>query len=230
MKARVIATRWPRTIGKGDQAERIRHEYGEIIEVSKEDFKRGVELGALQAESDTPPPNDATNWKAAVEAGIATQPNGEPLTDLEGNPLGVQAGPDLSGQEEWKAPRTHKDADAQLRELGISAPEGATVAQKAEIIEQYRAAMATGETPAAVASEDISELDDGELIQRGVDFGLSEEELVEKSHDELVLIVAEAMARQSADPQVQQQRAEELAANREAGARAAAERRSDREG
>lgn len=230
MKARVISTRYPQIEGD-DPATAIRHRraYGEIIEVSKEEFERGERIGALQAESDAPPPGDATNWAAAVEAGIATQPNGEPLTDEEGNELGVQAGPDLNF-EEWTAPRKHADADEQLRELGVTAPEGATVKQKVEIIEQLRAARAAGETPTAVATEDISELSDGELIQRGVDFGLNEEELVERSHDDLVLIVAEAMNRQTADPLRQQTLGQELADRREQATDAAAARRAEREG
>lgn len=217
MKARVIATRYPQLEGD-DPATSIRHRrsFGEIIEVSKEEFERGVQIGALQAESDTAPGVDETNLLFAQEAGIATQPSGEPITDEEGNPVETPAGADLNF-EEWTAPRTHKAANAELKDHGIVPPEGATVRQKVAMLEQYRAAAQSGDAPQVVATEDISELSDGELIQRAVDFGLGEEEVIEKSHDELVLIVAEAMHRQSADPAEQRRLADgELARQREA--------------
>lgn len=219
MQARVIATRYPQLEG-GDPQTAIRHRraFGDIIEVTEEEFARGVAAHALQSVDDQAPGPDVHNSVAAAEAGLATQPDGQPVTDEEGEPLDIAAGttaPAGESSDEWKAPRTHAEADDELTALGISAPEKATVKEKAAMIEEYRAAQTSGETLAPLASEDISELDDGELIQRGVDFGLAEEELVELSHDALVLKVAEAMNRQSRDPAEQERLKTELPALRE---------------
>lgn len=228
MKARVIATRYPQIEGD-DPATQVRHrrEFGEIIEVTKKEFERGVAIGALQDPDETAP--TITNLSGAREAGLATQPDGSSMEDEEGNELELEAKPDVSAGE-WKRPRTHDAANEQLAEFGLSVPDGATVAQKAEIIEQYRAARLAGETPTSIATEDISDLDDGELIQRGVDFGLDEGELVELDHDHLVLRVAEAMNRQAATPEGQEAAKARLAAQREEGEARAAELAEEREG
>lgn len=213
MKARVISTRYPQVIDAGEPTERrYAHDFGAEIEVSKEEFDRGVEIGALQATGDTAPASH--NAKGAAEAGQAILPDGTPATTPEGEPL--MAGPATIADEDWTAPRTHAEADAALRDVNLAAPAGAKVADKVKILEDYRAAQAAGVAAAAPATQEhLEDLDDGELTQRAIDFGRVEEELVDKSHDELVLIVAEAMAQQTADPVEQARQVEERAANRE---------------
>lgn len=198
MKARVIFTRYVQVIDQGEPTERrIQYDFGSEVEVDKETFERGVESGALQA-IDAPLP-DGHNSAASVEAQQATQPDGTPLENEDGSPM--MAGPDLTADGDWTKPRTHAQANDQLRELNLAAPADAKLPEKIQILDDYRAAQAAGAATAAPATqENLSELDDAELIQRAIDFGREEEELAEKDHDELVLIVADSMAFHSLDP------------------------------
>lgn len=210
MKVQAIATSF---IVYNDERTSIEKRYrrGDVFELDSKRAKAGIEAGLIREHSDDagelPPPN----WKAADPR--PTQPDGTPISeDSEGTPL--VEGAILPGSD-WKAPATHKDADAQGAELGIAFPKGAKLVEKANAIRDFRAAQAAGESTAPT-SEELHELGDEELIQRGIDFGLTEDELVEKDHDGLVLAVAEAMNRQTDDPAAQASRTAELAARREA--------------
>lgn len=190
MKVQTVATIYIERDADGVMA--ARHRRGEVFELeSSSEAKAGIDAGLLRPADETgdlPEPN----W-AAVDR-RPTQPDGTPIdADADGNKLTV--GPAAVGAEdaEWKPPRTHKEADAMLSEYSISMPAKATVAQKVAAVEQYRAASLAGDTTQAPSELDLSTMDDSELIQIGVDSGLTEDEMVELGHDELVLRVAEVM-------------------------------------
>lgn len=221
MEVRVIVTRYTETRGEGDLSERIRHGWGEVIDVPDAEAERGLEAGFFSL-PDEPAPNTADSPNAQAAPNLATEPGGEPVKlaadggdpdddsgeTPEGDvvPLDAAGAPGGVDLADWKAPRTHKAADAELAELNLAAPQGATVSQKAEMIRSYREASAAGAGVAAAAQaelEALHELSDPELIERGVEFGLTEDELVEKGHDELVEVVATQMNRITANPAAQ---------------------------
>lgn len=205
MKVQTIATMYAE---HGDDGElKAVHRRGEVFDLK--DATDAIEKGLVRpadAEGELPPPNAG----AAVTA--PTQPDGTPIpADAEGNPL--TAGALTNAAPDWKAPSTHKEADAMAADLGITFPRKTTVAEKSSAIRAVLDAQAAGEpTP---TSEDLTELSDEELIQRAVDYGHSEDEVIELGHDELVLFVAEAMNRQTADPAQQAERTAELADRRD---------------
>lgn len=191
MKAQVVATRYPQMI----DGERHRRDYGEIIEVGKKEFDRGVKLGVLRKPDDSalPEPNVAATT-AEGSAPALTQPDGTEITKAE---LGEAEG-------DFKPAGTHAEADAMATELGVTFPPKTKLDAKNEALAQVYSARDTA-TPALVPTgEDISELSDEELIQRGIDYGHDEEQMVELNHDELVLFVAEAMSRQGNTPAAQE--------------------------
>jgi hypothetical protein len=183
VKAQVVSTRYPQMI----DGERYRREHGEIIEVEKDEFERGVELGVLRKPSDEPVPEPNAS---SVES---------PLTQPDGTPIGEVAPSEGSG--EFKAARTHAEADAMAADLGVTFPDDTKLDAKNEALAQV---VASGETGEPTSTENLADLSDEELVQRGIDFGHSEEEMVELDHDALVLFVAEAMNRQG-DTTAQQQ-------------------------
>lgn len=194
MKAQVVSTRYPQIDTNGDRHRRVR---GEVIDVTQEEFDRGVALGALRKPSDVALPE--ANLAATIADGTVA-----PITQPDGTALEL---PETGAPEDFKKPRTHIEADALAASLNVTFPDGTKLDEKVEALKQVAAARAAGE-PAAdvpVSREDISDLTDAELIQRGIDFGHSEDEMVEKSHDELVLFVAEAMNR-AGNTEAQQQR------------------------
>lgn len=194
MKAQVISTRYPQIDANGD---RHRRERGETIDVSKEEFARGVELGALREPSDSELPE--TN--AAAAPAPLTRPDGEPIENAE----------TAEPTSEFRKARSHAEADSMASDLGVSFAEDTKLDAKNEALEQVVNARAAGE--ATPATEDLSELSDKDLIQRGIDFGLTEDDLVELGHDELVLRVAEAMALQGDTEAAQRASVAERTAN-----------------
>lgn len=207
MEVQVISSRW---IDRDDDGATVgRHSRGALVEVSKDVGEKGIELGyfrsADQASEELPPPN------APVAPVYPTQPDGTEIRqDADGNDLNLndQTGPDV---ETFEASR-HDAADAKGAELGISFPSGTTIAAKVEAINAFLAAQ-TSDAPAS--TEDISDLSDADLMARGEVAGLSEGEMVELSHDELVLRVAEAVNARSADPLEQAAQAEPAPASTE---------------
>lgn len=181
MKAQVVSTFYPQLVEGGG---RDLHAHGAVIDVTQEEFDRGVAIGALRKPSDSalPEPN-----VAAVEAEgsvpAATQPDGTPL-DL----------PDVPADGDFRNASSHAEADALAASLGVTFPAKAKLDEKNEALRQVTAARADaapGEEP--VSDENLADLPDAELIQRGIDYGHTEDEMADKSHDELVLFVAEAM-------------------------------------
>lgn len=193
MKAQVIATRYVQIEGEGESLHRIRRSAGDVIDVSRDEFDRGVELGVLREPTDAPLPEP----NAAAAPPALTQPDGTPI-----DPEEVDGEISDSG---FKRANTHAEADAMAETYGVTFPAKTRLDAKNEALEQLYAASSDATTAPALTptSEDISELSDDELIQRGVDYGHTEEEMADKSHDELVLFVAEAMARQGSTPQAQ---------------------------
>jgi hypothetical protein len=190
MKAQVVFSRYVRV----EDGRRRSYRRGDEIEVSKDELEEGLERGALRKVSDADEPMPAPNAGAAIVA--PTTPAGEPIeTDAEGNPL--VAGETPAAEVETVNYRTHKDADERASELGISFPDGTTVTDKNAAINAYLAAQAGG---VEMTSENIAELSEAELMERGEIYGLSEDEMTELSRDELVLRVAEAMNARTADP------------------------------
>lgn len=202
MRVQVISTIYIVRDSAGARTGRYRR--GDVFDLTAKTAEADIAAGLLRpadAAGELPPPN---------HMGVpeyATQPDGTPLETV---PLTSATTADT---DTWVKPRTHADADAQLAELSVSAPRGATVADKVAVIEQIRAAQ-TDAPPAT--TEDLSLLSDDELIARGIECGHSETELralVDKAgdqaHDELVLFVAEAVNRRTADPAAQQQQAAE---------------------
>lgn len=194
MKAQVVSTRYPQIDANGDRHRRVR---GEVIDVTKEEFDRGVALGALREPSDVALPE--ANLAATIADGTAA-----PITEPDGTPLDL---PGADTPDDFKKPRTHIEADALAASLNVTFPDGTKLGDKVEALQQVAAARAAGEPAldAPVSREDISELSDAELIQRGIDFGRSEDEMTEMGHDELVLFVAETM-NQAGNTEAQQQR------------------------
>lgn len=143
---------------------------------------RYLELGAIRPfDESTPLPG--SNDAAAPPT--LTQPDGSP----------VELAPDEEIGSGFKPARSHAEADAMASDAGVTFPSGTKLDAKNEALAQVFAARATGDTTPPATDENIAELSDAELIQRGVDFGHDEDEMTEMSHDELVLFVAEAMAR-----------------------------------
>lgn len=206
MKAQVIASRYVRRETIDGRERRVSYAQGAIIDAPKEEVDAGIARGTLREASRADAPLPAPNAVAAGLAAVPTTPAGTPIDEAN-----VEGG--FGGDAEWKAPRTHADADAELARLGVTAPADAKLPAKIEILEQMRAAAGAGAAPAT--TEDLSELSEEELIQRAIDFGHSEDEVAELGHDGLVLFVAEAMNRQAADPAGQAARVAELAARRD---------------
>lgn len=188
MKAQVVSTRYPQLDENND---RHRRERGEIIEVSKEEFDRGVGLGVLRKPSDAPLPEP--NVAAVAAEGsvpVATQPDGTPL-ELD----------EVVEETGFAVPKTHAEADAMATSFGVTFQARTNLDDKRAALRQVYDARAADTTPAAPPSVvSLEDLSDEELIQRGVDFGHEEDEMTELSHDELVTFVAEAQNRHSANP------------------------------
>lgn len=158
MKAQVIATRYPQLDENGD---RHRRDRGEIIDVDQTAFDRGVAIGALREPSSAPLPEP--NVAAAVAEGTvpaATQPDGTPL-ELEA----------VVDSTEFKKPRSHAEADKLAAELNVALPADAKLPAKVDALRQIVAARAAGDPQpdAPTSTENLADLSDAELIQRGVD-------------------------------------------------------------
>ena len=96
---------------------------------------------------------------------------------------------------EWTPPRSSAAADALAAELGVSFPPKTKLADKIAALQEVISAP----PPAAPAGPSLADLSEEELIDLAVGCGHSEAEVVELSKSELVLFVAEAMGRRSAD-------------------------------
>lgn len=196
MKAQVVATRYPQIV----DGDRYRRNQGEIIEVEKEEFERGVELGVLRKpdDSDLPEPNAAAT-AAEGTAPALTQPDGTEITNAETEP----------GPDDFRKAGSHREADAMAQELGVTFPPKTRLDDKNEALAAVAAARDAAGPALTPTGEDISELSDKELIQRGIDYGHDEEEMIELGHDELVLFVSEAMGRQGNTPEAQERSVDE---------------------
>lgn len=195
----------------GDHKDGNRLEYGRGEKIPAKvlgdaDRDRYLEIGAIRAYSDAALPS-SSNPDAEL-AGALTQPDGSPVT----------LAPDEAVDSGFKAARTHAEADAMAADYGVTFPEKTKLDEKNAALEQMATARAAGETSAPAATEEnLAELSDEELVQRGIDYGHTEEEMAELGHDALVLFVAEAMARQGAttaqqEASVSQRQAAETAA------------------
>lgn len=189
----------------GDHENGNRLEYGRGDRIPAKvlgdtDRDRYLEMGAIRPYDETaslPGSNDA----AALPT--LTQPNGDP----------VELAPDEELDTGFKAARSHAEADAMASELGVTFPEKTKLDDKNEALEQVYAARAAGEPAPTPEPDPLHELSDEELVQRGIDFGHTEEEMVELDHDALVLFVAEAQARQGATTAAQEASVAEREAN-----------------
>lgn len=170
---------------------------------------RYLDVGAIRPYDEKTPLPSSTNPDAVEGLEAATQPTGEPLA----------LAPDETLGPDFKQASSHAEADAAAAELGVTFPAKTKLDAKNEALAQVYAARATGgmvdegTAGAAATSEDLAELSDDELIQRGVDYGHVEDEMAEMSHDELVLFVAEAMARQGSTTAAQEASVAERDAN-----------------
>lgn len=190
MEAQVVSSVWVRREGR----RKTFIGRGEIFDATEREYFEGLRTGMLRPASDAdlelPGPN------AGAVDHRATQPDGTPL---DGVTVGATTAAEVPPE-----PTGHKEADAQAAELGIQFPKKTTLPDKVQAIRQVResqaAATDTPPAPDAGTDVDLSTLPDGELIQLGIDHGHTEEEMVELSHDELVLFVAEAVNRRTADP------------------------------
>ena len=185
MEAQVIASVWIRRSGTDRSRQTFRR--GQTIDVSQAELDQGVEDGTLRepASATLPPANHAATDSRP------TAPGGAPIDVTHVEAASV-----------FKAAKSHAEADANAAGLGVTFPKRTSLAAKNEALEQIvkarEAAAADQPTAPEPVLEDLSELDDAELIQRGIDFGHSEDEMAELSHNELVLFVAEAQNRRSA--------------------------------
>lgn len=185
MKAQVIASVWIRRSATDRSRQTFRR--GQTIDVSQAELDQGLADGTLREPSSAPLP--PTNHAAIDQR--PTAPGGSPIDVTHVETAAV-----------FKAARSHAEADAMADALGVTFPKRAKLDAKNEALEQIvkarEAAAAEQTSEPEPELEDLSELDDEELIQRGIDFGHSEDEMADLSHNELVLFVAEAQNRRSA--------------------------------
>lgn len=190
--------------GDHENGERLEYGRGERIPakvLGTVDRDRYLDVGAIRPFDEAAPLPSSTNPDAVEGLAAATQPSGEPLA----------LAPDEEVETGFKPAGSHAEADALAEEYGVTFPAKTKLDEKNEALAQVYAARQTGAAQPAV--EDISELSDDELIQRGIDFGHSEEEMVDLSHDELVSFVAEAMGRQGDTSAAQEASVAERQAN-----------------